>query len=57
MGNYFDSFDCQVQCEEFYTGVEEADIDWMNANVPDVYIEGEPLDGHYFDRMVEEIDF
>ena len=50
MGDYFDSFDCQVQCEE-------ADIDWMDANVPDVYIEGEPLDGHYFDRMVEEIDF
>ncbi len=57
MGDYFDSFDCQVQCEEFYIGVEEADIDWMDANVPDVYIEGEPLDGHYFDRMVEEIDF
>ena len=36
MGNYFDSFDCQVQCEEFYTSVEEAGIDWTDANVPDV---------------------
>ena len=34
----------------------EADIDWMDANVPDVTVDGIPLDGHYFDQLMEEIE-
>ena len=35
----------------------DEDIDWLNANVDDVTIDGEPLDGKYFDRLVLSIDF
>ena len=28
------------------------DIDWFDANVDDVTINGEPLDGKYFDRLI-----
>ena len=62
--NYWDSFDCQIQCEEYYDfeyhhrkPSPEESLDWIDANVEDVTIDGEPLDGHYFDRMIEEIPF
>lgn len=62
--NYWDSFDCQIQCEEYYDSEyyyrkpsPEENLDWIDANVEDVTIDGEPLDGHYFDRMIEEIPF
>ena len=62
--NYWDSFDCQIQCEEYYDTEyyhrkhsPEESLDWIDANVEDVTINGEPLDSHYFDRMIEEIPF
>lgn len=33
---------------------EEPD-DWDNVNVEGVTINGEPLDGHYFDRMINSL--
>lgn len=61
---YRDSFDCEIQCEEFY-GDEfhhckvhpEEDLDWVDAHVDDVFVDGEPLDGDYLDRMIDEIPF
>lgn len=44
MGNYFDSFDCQIQCEEVYVdeGMYElevipskAELDELIASIPD----------------------
>lgn len=62
--NYWDSFDCQIQCEEYYDSEyhyrkpsPEESLDWIDTNIEDVTIDGEPLDGHYFDRMIEEIPF
>ena len=62
--NYWDSFACQIQCEEYYDSEyhhhkpsPKESLDWIDANVEDVTINGEPLDGHYFDRMIEEIPF
>lgn len=34
---------------------DDGDIDWFNANVDDVTLDGEPLDGHYFDRMIDDL--
>ena len=30
----------------------DEDIDWFDADVDDVTIDGEPLDGKYFDRLI-----
>lgn len=35
----------------------EDDIDWVNAEVDDVYIDGIPLDGHYLEHLINTIDF
>lgn len=34
---------------------DDGDIDWFDANVDDVTLDGEPLDGHYFDRMIDDL--
>lgn len=36
---------------------EADDIDYFDAAVDDVTLDGEPLDGKYFDRMIPDIDF
>ena len=33
------------------------EIDWTDACVEDVTIDGIPLDGHYLEHLIEKIDF
>lgn len=35
----------------------ESDIDYMDANIPDVILDGLPLDGNYIDHLISSIDF
>ena len=35
-----------------YRPNEDEDIDWFDADVDDVTIDGEPLNGEYFDRLI-----
>ena len=49
-GTYWDSFDCQIQCDELIP-------DWYEASVEDVTVDDIPLDGHYLDHMIEDLPF
>jgi hypothetical protein len=48
----FDDFDLGPQCEEFYN---EEDIDWEDANVEDVWVDGIPLDGNYLNHIIDSL--
>ena len=34
---------------------DDGDIDWFDANVDGVTLDGKPLDGHYFDKMIDDL--
>lgn len=35
----------------------DQDIDWFDAIIEDVFVDDEPLDGKWFDRLIDAIDF
>lgn len=64
----FDNFDLYPQCDEVYNDnnlnlrilcdfdpyLEPDDIDWTDANVEGVTVDGIPLDGHYLEHLLDE---
>ena len=41
--------------KHFNSYLESDDVDWTDAEVLDVTVDGIPLDGHYLEHLINEI--
>ena len=42
----------EMAFRNYRENLHEEEYDWEDANVEGVTVNGEPLDGHYFDRII-----
>lgn len=42
----------EIAFRNYRENLPEEEYDWEDANVEGVTVNGEPLDGHYFDRII-----